>query len=514
MSPQTAIDMEKFRLRPLVERLIDMGQVEVHDEPVPLSDLSMIIEASSKAVLFRKAGPEQVEMVGGVAGSRARVAAAFGVAPGDLVGELQSRLDNPQPIVEVDSAQAPVHQVILQGDEADLSTLPFHPQHQFDGGTYISSAIDFAVDPQTGRSNVGCRRLSLRGRREAMTNLTAPSDLREIYQGCVERGETLTVNFAVGSHTLDFMAACMKMPAEEDTLLGTLRGEPVPMVKAVSNDLRVPADAEMIIEGYLEATGYIQPEGPFGEYMGYYGPMHMDPIYHVTAITTRHDALHQTLLHGCGRALQMAESVNMVAIISEARITSILASMGIEVVAVRVMLSTGEGQHIRLAIRQTEAGQARAAIKAVFQSAPLYKHVFVVDHDVDIHSEDHFEWAMATRFQADRDLEIITGKRGMGMDPSLDGQKTGAKAGFDMTVTFARRDAFLLKITAPPRIEPAARYQTVRQALESGPKFFADIMQVLGSQDGREIALELDELRQRGQIKRLENGEFALHTDA
>ncbi|MDP6175608.1 MAG: UbiD family decarboxylase, partial [Rhodospirillales bacterium] len=250
MSTDTGIDMEKFRLRPLVERLIEMGEVEVHDEPVALSDLSTIIENSSKAVLFRKAGPEQVEMVGSVAGSRSRVAAAFGVAPDELVGELQSRLGNPQPIQEVTRDEAPVQQVVLEGDEADLSKLPFHPQHQFDGGTYISSAIDFSVDPQTGRTNVGCRRLSLRGRHEAMTNVTAPSDLREIYKGCVERGEPLTVNFTVGSHTLDFMAACMKMPTDEDTLLGTLRGEPVPMVKAVSNDLRVPADAEIIIEGY------------------------------------------------------------------------------------------------------------------------------------------------------------------------------------------------------------------------------------------------------------------------
>ncbi len=510
MSTDTAPDMEKFRLRPLVERLIDLGEVEIHDQPVPLSDLSTIIEASDKAVLFRKAGPEQVELVGSVAGSRTRVAAAFGVAPGDLIGELQSRLGNPQPVVEVGSGEAPVQQVVLEGEEADLSKLPFHPQHQFDGGTYISSAIDFSVDPETGRTNVGCRRLSLRGRGEAMTNLTAPSDLREIYKGCIERGETLTVNFAVGSHTLDIMASCMKVPTDEDTLLGTLRGEPMPMVKAVSNDLRVPADAEMIIEGYLEETGYIQPEGPFGEYMGYYGPMHQDPIYHVTAITMRRDPLHQTLLHGCGNALQMAESVNLTAIITEARLSGILASMGIEVTAIRAMLSTGEGQHVRIAIRQSEPGQARAAIKAVFEAARLYKHVFIVDEDVDIFSEDQFEWAMATRFQADRDLEILTGELCMPMDPSLDGRETGAKAGFDMTVTFERKDEFLLKITQPPKITPAARYQTVRQALESGPKFFTEIMELLGSQDGREIALELDELRAGGQMQRLENGEFSL----
>ncbi len=74
------IDVNKFRLRSFVDKLIDMGEVEVHDEPVPLSELSRIIEATPKAVLFRKAGPEQVELVSSVAGARRRLAAAFGVS--------------------------------------------------------------------------------------------------------------------------------------------------------------------------------------------------------------------------------------------------------------------------------------------------------------------------------------------------------------------------------------------------------------------------------------------------
>ena len=146
-------DFERFRLRRLVEELTRLGEVEVHEEPVALADLSSIIEASSKAVLFRKAGPEELELVAGVMGSRRRLAIALGVEEEDSVREYERRMANPQAHFEVPSSDAPVHQVVLTGDEIDLTTLPFHLQHDLDGGPYISSAMDFSVD-QIGRAHV------------------------------------------------------------------------------------------------------------------------------------------------------------------------------------------------------------------------------------------------------------------------------------------------------------------------------------------------------------------------
>src|SRR5580693_1262815 len=139
------LDLERFRLRRLVEQLTELGEVEAHDEPVALADLSSIIEASDQAVLFRKAGPEQLELVAGVMGSRRRLAIALGVGEEDSVREYQRRLASPQKHFEIPSSDAPVHQVILTGDDIDLTKLPFYLQHDLDGGPYISSAIDFSV---------------------------------------------------------------------------------------------------------------------------------------------------------------------------------------------------------------------------------------------------------------------------------------------------------------------------------------------------------------------------------
>src|SRR5499427_3155880 len=140
------VDLERYRLRRFVERLIDMGEVDVRDEPVPLTALSEMIEASERAQLFRSAGPERVEIVAKTAGSRRRLAAAFDVAEDRLADSYFKRLSIPQAVVEIPSADAPVHQVVIAGSDVDLTKLPFHPQHAFDGSSYISSAIDYTVD--------------------------------------------------------------------------------------------------------------------------------------------------------------------------------------------------------------------------------------------------------------------------------------------------------------------------------------------------------------------------------
>ncbi len=159
-------------------------------------------------------------MIAAVNGSRKRLAAALGVAEREIAHEFMRRMANPQPVIEVPSAQAPVHQVVRRGDDIDLTRLPFHVQHEYDGGAYISSGIDFTADPATGKTNVGCRRLMLRSRDTMRSNLTDASDLKNIYLGCLKRGERLPVSFAIGSHPLDYMAATCKMPIDEFGLVG------------------------------------------------------------------------------------------------------------------------------------------------------------------------------------------------------------------------------------------------------------------------------------------------------
>ena len=366
MTHAATTDFDKYRLRSFVERLIELGEVEIHDKPVPLTALSPIIERTDKAVLFKKAGPEQVELVAKTAGNRKRLAAAFETSEDKLYDEYFKRLASPQPLVEVPSGDAPVHDIKITGKDVDLTKLPFHPQHAYDGSCYCSSAIDYAIDPATGRRNVGCRRLSLRNRYECGTNVTAPSDLKRIYTAAVARGEKLPVTFTVGAHPLDFFAATTRLPGDELALVAGFRAEPAPVVKSLTNNILVPADAEMTLEGYLDERGYVEPEGPFGEYMGYYGAIHMDPVFHCTAITMRRDVLHHTLLHGSAFMLDQTDSANITAMRTEAEAMRILKTAVREPVAVYLRSVSGGANTLRVSIKQRSFGEARSAIAALF----------------------------------------------------------------------------------------------------------------------------------------------------
>ena len=501
------IDLDKFRLRNFVNKLNEIGEVDVHDEPVALADLSHVIESTPRAKHFKNVGPERLEMTAATAGSRKRLAAAFGVDVSKVIEEYGRRMDNPQPVVEIPSAQAPVHQVIKTGDQIDLTKLPFHPQHEFDGGTYISSGIDYCVDPATGRANIGCRRLMLRSKNTMRSNLTANSDLKKIYKACVERKEKLPLSFVVGSHPLDFMAATQRRPGDENKLVATLRGEPVPMVRGVTNNILVPADAEMVLEGYFDELGYREMEGPYGEMWGYYGPMHIDPVFTVTAITMRKDVPYQTVLHS-SHQLARGDSPNMSALHTELTIWRALRKAGIE--PADVAMGPGLRLHTRVSLHRGKPGEARDVIKTLFKDTVL-KHVTVVDDDVDVRQSDAVEWSLCTRFRADKDLIVEGGFDGAYMDPTMFGEEKATKMGFDATAPYgneARVDYWRPKA---PKLTGLPRYQTVRQALEAQPLFFTQLMDAVGSRDGREVAMELNVLREEGILDRQPNGEWSLN---
>src|SRR5262245_40205606 len=156
--PARNFDFDRFRLRRFVEQL-GADELDTRGDPIDLADVAAVLEGNPKAVYYRAAGPERQELVGSVMGGRKRLAAAFGVSPDKLLAEIQRRLRTKPEIIEVSRAEAPCQQVVLTGDGADLTKLPVHFQHGADGAPYISSGIDYVIDPKTDWTNVGLRRL-------------------------------------------------------------------------------------------------------------------------------------------------------------------------------------------------------------------------------------------------------------------------------------------------------------------------------------------------------------------
>src|SRR5690606_15669231 len=410
-----------------------------------------------------------------------------------LLAEVVRRLKTPPRFVELERGAAPVQEVVLQGDDADLTALPVHLQHGLDGAPYISSGVDIVRDPATGLTNVGMRRLMLRGPREAGIDLLSPSDLKIIYEASARRGEPLPIAFVVGSHPVDHVAATMRIPVDEVGLIASLRDEPLPVVKCVTNDLRVPADAEYVLEGYLDAAGHVEPEGPYGEFLGYYGAVKINPVFHLTAITHRRNPIFQTSTIA-GRHLALTDSAQLVALRTEVSVWRALETAVREVRAVHATTSSGGMFNVRIAMRQRVPGEARNAIAAAFGTLANVKHVFVFDPDIDIFSDQQVDWALATRFQADRDLVVQPGMRTLPLDPSLAGARTGAKAGFDCTMPIEVADTLESWVPGPPDYA-GQRFPSLMAALEDGPKTFEQLMAATGSRDGREIVRAFDEMR-------------------
>jgi UbiD family decarboxylase len=507
----TAADTGQFRLRNFIALLAQEGELDTVSEAVDLIEIAPRLDGNAKAVLFGCVGPERTQLVGNVMGSRRRLALAFGATEGTLLEAVQKRIKTLIAPIEVASAQAPVHAIVLTGVEADLTRLPAHLQHSEDGAPYISASIDISRSYDGSKRNVGYRRLMLRGRSTAGVDLVAPSDLRALYGEYVKRKERMPIAFAVGSHPADSVAAtCTWTAADEVEVMGAMRGAAVPLVCCTTIDAMAPADAEMILEGYLGSEGWTEPEGPYGEFLGYYGHLKINPIFHLTAITMRRDALFQTATIG-GRHMASTDTAQLNAVRTEAAAWAALLTAVREPVAVCATPASGGVYDLRLALRQRVPGEARNAIAAVLGSNAEVKHVFVVDDDIDIFSDAQMEWALATRFQADRDLVIMRGMRAVPLDPSLRGNRIGAKAGFDLTFPLGSQRGIETSVPDPPRLGASAGL-SVREMLARGPHSFRDLMEGIGSRDGREVLLELDAIRSESQLERLHDGRYHLPT--
>ncbi len=501
-------DLDRFRLRNFIEELGD-DELDVRNDPVDLADVAAILHGNPKAVWFRHINGASLQLVGNVVGSRSRLARAFGVAPDQILAELQRRLKLAPELIELSQSDAPVQEVVQLGDDADLTRLPAHLQHGLDGAPYISASIDYCIDPRTGITNSGMRRLMLRGPHEAGVDLNAPSDLRAIYQAAAAKGEKLPVSFVLGAHPIDTVSATMRIPGDELGLVASLRGGALPVVKCRTNDIRVPADAELVIEGYIDGRGYVEKEGPYGEYLGYYGVVKQNPVFHVTAITHRRDALFQTATIS-GGFMDMTDTSNLEALRTELNVWRALETVVREPVAVYAPVSAAGSLNVRMSLRQRYPGEARAALYTVLGSVGL-KNAFVVDPDIDIFSDRQMEWAFGTRYQPDRDMVVITGVRASPLDPSLHGAPTGARAGFDLTWPMQHAGRWDLSIPKPP-VYQGKRFPSIHAALDDGPKWFEELMAATGSRDGREIVRELDTLRAKG-LDRDDKGRYLIKAD-
>ncbi len=347
-------------------------------------------------------------------GRRERFAFALGV-PEDRLIETWAGIDAaPIPPTVVDTG--PVLDVVATGDAVDLGTLPIMRHFVEDGGPYLTNAMFVAKDPETGVRNASFHRLQVNGKARFGTSLHSRRHLWNYARKARAMGlDRLPVAVVVGCHPLvTFGSGLWKGPidADEYATAGGFLGAPLPVVNGVTVPIEIPATAEIAIEGHL-LLDVEEPEGPFGEFTGYASERSTHNAVEVTAILHRRDAIYHSIVPGISD-----EHTLLLGISQEARQLKALRVQFPNVTAVAYPKSGTCLMHCYVSVKDPAPGQPRNIAAAALGDNLSLKLVVVVDDDVDVYDEREVLWAVATRFQADTDLDVIRSAMGATLDPS------------------------------------------------------------------------------------------------
>ncbi len=281
-------------MRGLLDHLEKHGELLRIQKPVPPRYINTLIAKADQAVLFEHIAGYDMSVVGGLMGSRRRLALGLASEEKVLGKVFMEALERPIPAQVV--ADGPAKEVVKVGDEVDLTEIPIPFQHRKDGGPYISAGIAVCKDEE-GRRNAGCYRLMYRTPNETGIDLVSPSDMRFTYQRALDRGEPLPIAIAIGTGVPEILAAAYKAPPgfDEFAVAGGLYGEPIQLAKCATLDLEVPASAEIVLEGEISTDGWSIDEGRYGDFTGHQCSIRWNPVFKVKAITHRKHPIFQTI---------------------------------------------------------------------------------------------------------------------------------------------------------------------------------------------------------------------------
>lgn len=343
------------------------------------------------------------------------------VPAADLTQHLAQSLAKPQPPPLVSSA--PCQELISQ--EVNLYELPILLHLPQDAGHYIASAVVITKDPEYGRNMCYHRLLRLDKNHFAARII----ERRGTYNAMQKVDGDLPVAICIGVSLATHLAASMSPPQEVDELSIAHALKPTPLVKCLTSDLEVPADAEIVLEGRI--TRRTTSEGPFMDLTETMDIVRDQPVIEIDLVTHRRNPIFHALLPG---GLEHKLLMGM------PREPTILAEVNKVTRCTGVVITPGGASWLHAVVQIDKQGpeDGRLAIDAAFKGHGSLKHVWVVDSDVDIHDPAQVEWAFATRFQADRDMILLKNEPGSSLDPSgihVPGRKSRtAKAGFDCTI--------------------------------------------------------------------------------
>jgi 4-hydroxy-3-polyprenylbenzoate decarboxylase len=420
------------------------AEVDPHLEVTEIVDRT--VRAGGPALLFERPKGSAIPLLINQFGTERRMCLAFGVEKLDDVADklgdvlelqppeglaaklrglktLKSIADSRPKVVK----RGPSQEIVLQGDHVDLGRLPVQTCWPGDAGPFITLPAVITRDPRTGQRNVGMYRMQVLGPRSTAMHWQIHKDGRADYLFTEGRME---VAVALGLDPISAYSASAPLPKhiDEFMLAGFLRDSPVELVKGVSIDLEVPADAEIVLEGYIDKNDFTS-EGPFGDHTGYYTPAEQFPVFNVTAITMRKDAIYPSIVVG-----KPPQEDAWLGKATERIFLPALKMTVPEIVDYDLPVAGAFHNLAIVSIRKAFPGHGRKVMHAIWGLGmlSLTKGVVIVDEHVDVHDYAQVTFYVGANVDPKRDVVITEGPLDhLDHAPTL--QFIGGKIGIDAT---------------------------------------------------------------------------------
>jgi 2,5-furandicarboxylate decarboxylase 1 len=415
--------VRRLGLRNFIETLDRAGELTRIHKPVSTEyELAGIIAAlGEKPVYFENVKESSYPVVAGLVSSKELICRSLGIQKSELLPKLSNAIEHPtSPQITKNAACQEVVET-----NVDLTKLPIMRYTEKDGGKYIASAVTIIKDPQLGR-NMCFHRLMLKDKNHFVARIV---EHRGTDTALAKSGGELDIAICIGNSTATLIAAATTLPMGVDELGMANVLEKTDLVKCKTVDLEVPADCEFVLEGRI--TKEKATEGPFLDLTGVVDRVRQQPVVEIKCITHRKNPIYQTILAGKNEHKFLMGMPKEPTIYNEVN----------KVCQCKDVYITPGGcswLHAVVQIKKVNADDGKKAIAAAFEGHKSLKHCVVVDEDINIYDPHEVEWAIATRFQADKNAVILSSQPGSSLDPSGDlteGKKaTTAKAGLDATI--------------------------------------------------------------------------------
>jgi len=327
--------------------------------------------------------------------------------------------------------------VILEGDDVDLRQLPILTSWPKDAGPFVTLPMVVTKDPETGVQNVGMYRMQVTGPRTTFMHWQRHKGGAAHYRAWKAQrpGERMPVAVVLGADPATMYTPTAPLPPGVDEYLfsGFLRREPLLVAQATSSDLRIPAEAEIVLEGYVDPAEPLGLEGPFGDHTGFYTPADLFPVFHLERITLRKDAVYPATIVG----IPPVEDAYLGG--ATERIFLPLIRMTLPEIVDYHMPPEGIFHNLVLvSIRKQYPGHAFKVMNGLWGAGlmSLAKVIVIVDEDIDVHNPQEVWWFALNNIDPERDTRFTLGPMD-DLDHAARGPAFGSKMGIDGTRKWA-----------------------------------------------------------------------------